>query len=250
MISDLVEKLLCKMPKVYLACLRLRRHYNCEKAAYLKLIRPGFVVVEVGANEGYFTRLFGNLVGKNGRVLAFEPITKTRERLLDNVNDIKSIKILPYAISNKTGEFPMFIPGSTHGQASLRKHFDPGWGEEGAISTEIVQCSPLGQLDEINYLDKIDFVKLDVEGAELEVLQGARGILERDHPVLHLEIEERWMKSFGYGAPEIEEFLRGIGYSNFMTYDCDWVGLKSLVGIGSANIVCSIRSLFSFRNLF
>lgn len=242
MIFDLVERLLCKIPKVYLACLGLRGQYNCEKAAYLKLIRPGFVLVEVGANEGYFTRLFGNLVGKNGRVIAFEPISKTRERLLDNVNDIKSVKILPYAISNKTGEFPMFIPGSTHGQASLREHSDPGWGQEGATSTENVQCSPLGQLDEIKDLDKIDFMKVDVEGAELQVLKGAREILERDHPVLHLEIEERWMKSFGYGAAEIEEFLRGIGYTDFMTYDFDWTSLKSLVGIGSVNVVCSACS--------
>lgn len=239
MVSEFVEKLLCKIPKIYLACLGFRRHYNCEKAAYLKLIRPGFIVVEVGANEGYFTRLFGNLVGISGRVVAFEPITKTRERLIDNVNNIESVKVLPYAISDKAGDFSMFIPGSTHGQASLRKHSDPEWGQEGVTYTENVQCSPLSQLDDIKCLDKIDFMKVDAEGAELEVLKGAQDILEREHPILHLEIEERWMKSFGYGAAEIESFLRGIGYNAFMTYDREWITLKSLVGIGSVNVVCS-----------
>ena len=239
MFSDFVERLLCKMPRIYLACLGLRGQYNCEKAAYLKLIRPGFVLVEVGANEGYFTRLFGKLVGKNGHVLAFEPIKQTRDRLTKNVNNIEWVKVLPYAISDKIGEFPMFIPGSTHGQASLRKHSDPEWGEEGSTYTENVRCSPLGQLDDIKYLDKIDFMKVDVEGAELEVLKGAQEILKRDHPVLHLEIEERWMNSFGYGAAEIESFLRRIGYNAFMTYDREWITLKSLVGIGSVNIVCS-----------
>jgi len=239
MFSDFVERLLCKMPRIYLACLGLRGQYNCEKAAYLKLIRPGFVLVEVGANEGYFTRLFGKLVGKNGLVLAFEPIKKTRDRLTENVSNIESVKVLPYAISDKVGEFPMFIPGSTHGQASLRKHSDPEWGEEGSIYTENVRCSPLGQLDDIKYLDKIDFMKVDVEGAELEVLKGAQDMLKIDHPVLHLEIEERWMNSFGYGPSEIESFLRRIGYNAFMTYDREWITLKSLVGIGSVNIVCS-----------
>jgi len=239
MISEFVERFLCKMPKIYLAFLGFRGPYNCEKAAYLKLIRPGFVLVEVGANEGYFTRLFGKLVGINGRVVAFEPITKTRERLIDNVSNIESVKVLPYAISDKAGDFSMFIPGPIHGQASLRKHSDPEWGKEGVTYTENVQCSPLSQLDDIKCLGKIDFMKVDVEGAELEVLKGAQDILEKEHPILHLEIEERWMKSFGYGAAEIESFLRGIGYNAFMTYDREWTTLKSLVGIDSINVVCS-----------
>jgi FkbM family methyltransferase len=241
MISDLVESLLCKVPKIYLACLGLRGQYNCEKAAYLKLIRSGFVLVEVGANEGYFTRLFGNLVGMNGRVLAFEPIKKTRERLLENVNHINSIEVFPYAISEKVGEFAMFIPGPTHGMASLRQH--PEWGHEVSTCTEKVQCLPLSQLDDFKYLDKLDFMKIDAEGAELEILKGAQDILERDHPILHLEIEESWMKSFGYGAAEIESFLRDIGYNAFMTYDHEWTTLKSLIGIGSVNVVCSQFSL-------
>jgi hypothetical protein len=60
---------------------------------------------------------------------------------------------------------------------------------------------------------------------------------------LHLEIEERWMISYGYGASEVELFLRSIGYSYFATYDKNWIALESLKGFNGANIVCAFDAL-------
>lgn len=219
MTMKLIQSILCRVPSLYGALLGLRKPFNSEKAAYLKLVKRGGVVIEVGANLGYFTRLFGDLVGSNGRVIAFEPVPQTREQLLVSVGDLDWVTVLPYAISDEVGKFTMFIPGEVHGQASLKRHCDLGWSNSGLVSSVNVQCMPLTMIDQVRDLKHVDFMKVDVEGAELQVLKGARDILVRDHPILHLEIEERWMVSFGYGASEVELFLRSIGYSYFASYD-------------------------------
>lgn len=229
------------MPSVYRALVSLNNPCNCEKLAYLKLVKRGDIVVEVGANLGYFTRLFGNLVGAKGIVLAFEPIPQTREQLLRNVQDLNHVNVLPYAISDEVGRVDMFVPGNIHGQASLRRHLDSEWGAEKIVYSVTVECVPLAIISQIRQLNHIDFMKIDVEGAELQVLKGAREILVRDHPILHLEIEQRWMTSFGYKADEVESFLRSIGYTFFFAYDKDWVALDGLNGFAGNNVVCASK---------
>jgi FkbM family methyltransferase len=242
MSKKVLQSILCRVPSVYGAYLSLRRPFNAEKKVYLKLVKRGSVVIEVGANLGYFTRLFGDLVGPNGRVIAFEPVPQTREQLLVRVGDLSWITVLPYAVSDVVGEFSMYIPGKIHGQASLRRHCDLGWSSYELVSSVNVQCMPLVMIDQIKDLEKIDFIKVDVEGAELQVLKGARDILARDHPILHLEIEERWMKSFGYGVREVELFLRSIGYSHFASYEKNWIALESLQNITDTNVVCAVEA--------
>lgn len=239
MAKHLIEKILCTAPWAYRALVRLRNPCNYEKLAYLRLVQRGNVVIEVGANQGYFTRLFGNIVGSKGSVLAFEPVPLTRQRLLSNVSDLCQIAVLPYAISDEVGEFEMYIPGDTHGQASLKQHSDTGWVDAGEVTIVTVQCMPLALIRQVSDLNHIDFLKVDVEGAELKVLRGARDILVRDHPILHLEIEEKWMKAFGYDAYEIETFLRSIGYTAFFAYNNDFIAIDSLIGFQGTNVVCA-----------
>jgi len=239
----LLERILCRIPSVYRILLNFRKPFNCEKSTYLKLVRRGDAVIEVGANLGYFTGLFGNIVGSKGVVLAFEPIPHTREQLLLNTEKLKQVSILPYAISDQQGDFEMFIPGCIHGQASLRQHSSSGWKTVDKVTSVTVKCKALSEITQVRSLSRIDFMKVDVEGAELLVLKGARDILMRDHPILHLEIEDRWMNAFGYGASEIESFLRSIGYTYFATYDRDWIVLDSIGGLDGVNVVCARKPL-------
>lgn len=239
MIKRLIEQKLCQVPAIYRELVKLRTPCNQEKLAYLKLVRNGDVVVEVGANLGYFTRLFGYLVGNKGSVVAFEPVPQTREKLISNVRHLKQVLILPYALSNERGKFKMFIPGDTHGQASLKMHLDSDWLSSGEVTSVSVECMPLAAIREICALDRIDFIKIDAEGSELFVLIGARDILLRDHPILHLEIEETWVKAFNYNIEELETFLRSVGYTIFLTYDFDWISIDSLTGFSGTNVVCA-----------
>jgi FkbM family methyltransferase len=242
MAKILAEKILCRAPFLYRTLLSLHKPFNHEKAVYLRLVKRGDVVIEVGANIGYFTRLFANIVGEKGHVIALEPIPQTRITLLQNVQDLKWITVLPYAVSNEEGKCEMFIPGEIHGQASLKQHSDSAWGNE-PVSHVTVDCLPLARLEQMHSFGRVNFIKVDVEGAEIQVLKGAREILLRDHPILHLEIEDRWMKSFGYGAADIEFFLRSVGYTFFAAYDKDFIVLDSLKSFKGGNVVCSSRRI-------
>jgi hypothetical protein len=88
-------------------------------------------------------------------------------------------------------------------------------------------------------LGRLDFIKVDTEGAELPALQGMRSLLEQYHPILHLEVETAWMSAFGYGVVELEAFLRDLGYNYFWTYGRTPAPLASLVDLHqSANVIC------------
>ena len=87
----------------------------------------------------------------------------------------------------------------------------------GKIEIEEVACSVI-KLDEftpVSSLTKIDFIKIDVEGAELPSLQGAEHILRKHKPLLFVEVCKAWMKSFEYNAKELETFLRSLSYKKF-----------------------------------
>jgi FkbM family methyltransferase len=228
--------------------LLLHRPFNSEKAAYLRLVKRGSVVLEIGANLGYFTRLFSHLVGPRGKVVAFEPIPQTRKTLLQNVQTLGAgnVCILPFAIAEQAGEATMFVPGRIHGQASLQRHSEGGWGTGETVETVIVECMPLDRVGEVAALPRVDFIKVDAEGAELPVLKGARQLLLRDHPLLHLEIEPTWMRAFNYSPEDLESYLRGLGYRYFTSYCKDWQPLENLGSLdGGFNVVCSADNMAS-----
>ena len=106
------------------------------------------------------------------------------------------------------------VPLNDHGQATMSPHDCKSWKNR---EIKEVTCSVI-KLDEftpISSLTKIDFIKIDVEGAELPSLLGAEHILRKHKPLLFVEVCKAWMKSFGYNAKELEAFLRSISYSRF-----------------------------------
>ena len=107
----------------------------------------------------------------------------------------------------------MLLPRDDHGQAALVLHQDGSW--KGAadrvrsINVEMVRFD-----DYAASLGRIDFIKCDVEGAELLFLRGAETTLRRCRPKACLETDERWMESFGWSAIDVFQLLRQIGYTH------------------------------------
>jgi FkbM family methyltransferase len=166
--------------------------------------------IDVGANTGFysyhFSRSFMNIE-------AFEPVPEASNML--KMQQISSVKIHDIALSNHNGTQNFFIPLENAlpepGLASLEKR-------DGVCEERIV---PIKTLDEFGF-DDIDLIKIDVEGHELKVLQGASATIEICKPVMIIEIEQRHI---GYPIQEIFDFVIDKGYSGMFLSNSDWLSL-------------------------
>jgi FkbM family methyltransferase len=175
--------------------------------ALAQLIEPGQTVYDVGANIGFFTILCSRLVGPSGKVYAFEPIPENLLTLRRNIalNKLTNVVVVEQALSASTGTAQMFVsPWSAFHSlnvdgASKRENHGPDGGE---ITVETIT------LDEFALQQGVlapDLVKLDVEGAELLVLEGMRETLRTVRPLLLVEIHDT--------KDDYSEFLDSIDYS-------------------------------------
>jgi FkbM family methyltransferase len=151
-------------------------------------IQPGWTVVDVGANIGYFTLLMANRVGPQGKVIAFEPLAENFRILKENIklNGHTNVVAENCALMSRTEriELRSATPGAITWVASVRID------EKSAVESQSVEAVTLDEYVELNGIAKIDFLKIDVEGAEASVLEGATNVLERDRPTLLIEMHE------------------------------------------------------------
>lgn len=173
------------------------------------LIRPGMTVLDVGANVGYFTMVFAERTGPSGRVFAFEPSPLIYQVLRRNVdaNHLAHVTALDGALSDTTGNAALFR-STTDVMASLRRieHTIGGY--------DTVRTWSLDDFAAQHALDRLDFLKIDVEGAERLVLSGGRGSLARFRPRLIVEAS-RHVEQFGYSPHDLLDQLTALGYASY-----------------------------------
>jgi len=237
-VRRLARMLFAKAPKLYLATLKALRRGSPEKRLYLCIVKKGDVVIDVGANVGYYTTLFADLVGPSGEVHAFEPVPSTFESLAREIRRFprhKNVSLNCLALGDRDRTAVIHVPNGDHGQAALIRHREGSWCNRQSREVPI-QMMRLDRYAE--RLPKIDFVKCDVEGAELLVLRGSESTLRRCRPKIFLEIEERWTKSFGWTGADVIRFLRNIGYQQF--YRLEDQGLRDATDALSGNgVLCT-----------
>jgi FkbM family methyltransferase len=149
---------------------------------FLKIIQPGWVVYDLGANNGIHSLLFSQLVGDTGKVYSFEPLADNCREIRDNatLNNIKNIDIKQVAVSNQSGE-TIFHLGLHDKQGSL-----VGIGLESGNDIQVTMIT----LDEFVTAGNSfpDFLKIDIEGAESMALQGFSQQIAIKHPHLFIEL--------------------------------------------------------------
>jgi FkbM family methyltransferase len=179
-------------------------------------LKPGHVALDIGANIGCHTLVMANAVGNQGRVIAFEPNPRILTRLRSNVqlNRFEHVELLPVALSDNQARSSIYIPAEldhNQGLASMHRANLGGVCEEVFVDVE--------RLDDVvreRKLERIDLIKMDVEGHEWRVLLGARKTLERFNPVLVFEFSQRQWKNAGFRPEQVEEFLADLGYDLFV----------------------------------
>jgi FkbM family methyltransferase len=172
-------------PEMWLRWHFMNRPKSAERELnYLNRVVPaGAVTVDVGANCGLYTRQLARL---SSQVHAFEP-SQEMARLLRRTS-APNVSIHEIALSDQNGDADLYIPqgddGLVHGLASLERQLDP------KIKSVVAAHVSTSRLDAVVTQD-VAFVKVDVEGHELSVLEGAVGLIDRCQPVFLVEAEDR-----------------------------------------------------------
>ncbi|MCW4029813.1 MAG: FkbM family methyltransferase [Candidatus Bathyarchaeota archaeon] len=219
-------------PDILETALSLMHKSNTQISVFLRGVKEGDIVFDVGANIGEFTILLSHVVGPNGKVHAFEPVPQTFEKLSQNVakSPIKKQVVLnEIALSDHLGNAKIYMPISETTEASLTGHTYACWRSQSVQSFDC-RLQTLDNYVEVNHIERVDFVKMDVEGAEMLVLQGMEKLLQGPSPpMLMLEAFPSWLKDFGFTIQDLFNLLTEHGYSVY------FLGKDTIVPCLSAN---------------
>lgn len=179
-------------------------------------IRPDSIVIDVGANAGYYAKIFARMAFK-GKVFAFEPGSYARSILQKVVciRGLNNVSIVPAGLGDRHGKVELHLPLKISGSLGY------GLGHMGDDKTvdaretiaETVDILTLDQFVTDKDISRVDFIKIDIEGWELRALEGARNTIKRDHPVLMLEMVDRFLSRAGDSSQKLWDFLTEHGYT-------------------------------------
>lgn len=190
--------------------------FEWEEQEWIKsFLKPGMVFYDVGANIGFYTFIAAKAVGSKGKVYALEPALKTFNQLKDNIkvnsdlaNHITAVQI---AASNKNEEQEIYV--STGDLAAWNSLAKPDGDSD--FTPEKIQSKKLSELVKENNWDAPDFIKIDVEGWEAFVIEGAKAIIETYKPVMLIEFTKEHLARTGSTYSSLKNQLTELGYDLF-----------------------------------
>src|SRR5579862_191031 len=176
-------------------------------------LKPGAVFLDIGAHHGVYSVVAAKKLGANGIVAAFEPSVREYRRLRMHLrmNRLGSVRAEPLALGSAACTQKFFE--ITNGD-NTRGGFRPPASED-RISEISVETVRLDDYVSQFPLARVDFVKLDVEGGELEVLRGASSALTKFRPILICEVLDATTQVWGYKAREIIQMLESLDFAWF-----------------------------------
>jgi len=179
-----------------------------------KFLKDDMTFVDVGANQGEFS-LFASKRVTNGLVLAFEPMSFFYDRLVDNVelNGMNNVRCFRLGLSDYNGEVPIYFNNdNASNHEGLASIFPIA---QTAGDKETIRLATLDEVATRESIERIDFIKVDVEGSEWAVLRGAEQVLKRFHPALMIELNEQTALKAGYKVQEMVSWLESRGYKPY-----------------------------------
>jgi FkbM family methyltransferase len=209
-------------------------------ASFKRLIHEADTVIEVGGHVGYVSIYFAKLVGNSGRVFVFEPGVNNLPYAVRNLKVAPNIVLIPKAVSRCDRQVTFYLEDLTGQNNSLVKDFW-AFGENvknahvhGQYREEVVESVTLDRfIAERNLAPK--FIKIDVEGAELEVLHGAINTIERYKPMLMVEVNVK--------HKEVYDFVRR---NDYLIFDNKLNQLEKYQETGMPNVFCLHRKQAQF----
>lgn len=192
-----------------------RVYFNVFKPGtyhFFSKIQPHYTIVDVGANIGFYTLNLAKLAHQ-GTVIAFEPFQESFIKLTHNVhaNAYKNILLQQKSLGSYEGKSSIEIRDSRNlGMNRIQKN--------NLIDSEIEMTTLDVFVDSLAF-SKIDAIKVDIEGYEMEFLKGATHTIQRNKPILFLELNDEQLQHFGSSAVEVVSYLWELGYKKIQHAD-------------------------------
>lgn len=209
-------------PRDYLTyAIYFYREYECAMSQFISShLRPGQVAMDLGANHGWFSLLMSSAVGPTGKVYSFEPYPPLYASLRSNILLNGHDWVVPnaVAIANKSGLASFVIP-----ELALpdRDKFLDECSGVGHLSTSAADGQvevPITTLDDYvseKGIRSLQIVKIDVEGAELDVLTGGETSITSLHPIIVIEYNQVTALREGYSIKDVDTMLKEYGYDRY-----------------------------------
>ena len=191
--------------------LNFNNYEQDELEMQLNLINKNAVILDIGGNFGWYCLHVANK-HKSSTIYSFEPIPQTYKALKENIALNNAENIIPYnfGLSDNNGIFDFYFDPQLSVNASLANVSDNP-------DTLKVQCTVKKLDDWSTQLSSIDFIKCDVEGAELLAFKGGEATLKKFKPVVFSEMLRKWTARFNYHPNDIISFFINLGYKCYTT---------------------------------
>jgi FkbM family methyltransferase len=182
---------------------------------FLGEMKPGLVVVDIGANIGYFSMLAARAVGDEGRVYAFEPEPVNHDILVRNikVNGYRNVVAVHKALSNKIGKLRLFCDRTNFGSSSFSRE---NILSETRGSIEVETTTLDDYLGNKTKDTSVDIIKMDVEGAEGLVLKGAYQVLKSNDVTIFMEFWTYGLRNLGTDPLKLLQWLVRSGFTIYL----------------------------------
>ncbi|HEY2907843.1 MAG TPA: FkbM family methyltransferase [Vicinamibacterales bacterium] len=191
----------------------VRGRYEADEIAFVRrTLRPGDTAIDAGAHIGFFSMQMAAMVGARGKVFAFEPLDRNADLLERSIAENRfddRIVFRRAAVGASSGTATLTFPTETLNTGGA--YVLPGG--TAPLAGNVARTVPLVALDDLDIARPVRFIKIDVEGAEPQVVRGARRILKEDRPLMLSELHPTQLaRSSATTADEFLKELSAIGY--------------------------------------
>jgi len=187
------------------------------------------VFIDIGANFGYYSVQMAKRMRQKGRVYAFEPNPTTCALLKYNLslNELKNVEPIECALGDQEGSASLSCRSDNSGAAAVIQGFG-------------IKVTTLDDFAATRSLDRLDFIKIDVEGFEEKMLNGAARTLQRFHPTILIELNPPTLHKNGSSPKRVVDLLRTLGYDIFEIHRKHLTPLSALPsGVDYVNVIAS-----------
>ena len=196
-------------------------------------ITPNRLTIDVGGNSGYQTYFHANY----NNVVTYEPVPELFEVLSENLKKLdKKVTLINKAVTNDNKDVQLFVDVNRLSMTS----------QAPLVESETITV-PGVSLDNENYTN-VGFIKVDVEGYELDVLEGATKLIERDRPTMMVEVYQPWCDKIGFSSETIFDFFVDRDY-RIMYYDCEQTQMVECGEAGFTDVAQAVDAVHNLHHL-